>query len=529
MEQILNKIPPPFRLVTAMQNYPTSRMEKWLSNVLSPVAAKYCASEYLVDNKDFLNRVDNNKHMLTSSGVLLFSIDVKTLYPSIQIPILMEALQDDLDSSSDYSDIRKTCILNIAEFCLNNAAVEFRGEWFKASLGIITGGSASVPFANIFMRFVTKDFKSECLLFWVRFIDDVFGSLRGTLRSFTVLLAALNSHLAPYGIVFEVEKNNPPGSRVNFLDVTVDKSGGLLKTCVYHKPTDTRRYLHRTSFHAHHTFKGVVLSQMRRLAMIDSDSDKLKADLTTIGKDFTKVSYDNKLVSDAMETVLALNRTDLLLRNQSDSDADIVPFVTNYSVMYGDLKDILSSFKDDFTTLLGDKRVVLAARKNSSTRSLLFQQRKFATLSAPILHSQRCESARCETCRLMSDESEFTLEGVTIKANKSANCKSKNSIYLAVCTIYSDFYLGRTQQALHLRVNGHRDKFTPISYKLSALAHHIRVDHPDKFALKVDNFYFSILHTFQNGNSLDKMEGSLVKATRALVLRLNRYKPPRSR
>ena len=98
-----------------------------------------------------------------------------------------------------------------------------------------------------------------------------------------------------------------------------------------------------------------------------------------------------------------------------------------------------------------------------------------------------------------------------------------------MCKICSDFYLGQTQEALHLRVNGHRDKFTPISYKLSALAHHIRVDHPDKFALKVDNFYFSILHTFQNGNSLDKMEGSLVKATRALVLHLNRYKPPRSR
>ena len=114
------------------------------------------------------------------------------------------------------------------------------------------------------MRFVTKDFSHSALLLWLRFVDDVFGAMYGTKRNFNQVLTLLNAHLEQYGVRFTVDwDNNPPGNVVNFLDVTVDKSGSDISTYLYQKPTDARRYLHRASFHAAHTLKGVVLSQMR--------------------------------------------------------------------------------------------------------------------------------------------------------------------------------------------------------------------------------------------------------------------------
>ena len=146
---IRNKVPPPYRMVTAMQSFPTSKVEIFLSNVLSPVAENYCGTEYLKDTYHFLRTIDQNNDTLATSGVTLFSIDVHALYPSIQIPIVLDAIKDALNSCTEFTECRKLCIIELSKFCLESSAVQFRGEWFKSLKGIITGGSASVPFANI--------------------------------------------------------------------------------------------------------------------------------------------------------------------------------------------------------------------------------------------------------------------------------------------------------------------------------------------------------------------------------------------
>ncbi len=68
---------------------------------------------------------------------------------------------------------------------------------------------------------------------------------------------------------------------VNFLDTTVFFENvdhnckiGLLLTCVYFKPADTRALLHKASFHPKHTFKGIVKSQIirfHRISALESD------------------------------------------------------------------------------------------------------------------------------------------------------------------------------------------------------------------------------------------------------------------
>ena len=167
----------------------------------------------------------------------------------------------------------------------------------------------------------------------------------------------------------------------------------------------------------------------------------------------------------------------------------------------------------------------MAARTNM--RSLLFKQQEFASCPSVILNDQRCNSSGCETCGVISEEHSFVFEGVTMKASNTANCKSKNVIYLAICSICQDFYIGQTQTPLNVRVNGHRSTFTDILFSKSALASHIKLDHPQDFAKKVNNFKFSILYNFKSGTPLDRKEDELVTSTRALTKHLNRYKVKR--
>ena len=93
-------------------------------------------------------------------------------------------------------------------------------------------------------------------------------------------------------MIFEVDmENNAPGLSVNFLDVYVSTESQKVITSLYRKPTDARRYLNFKSYHPPHTFHGIVLSQMKRLSMINSERSNLVTDLDNIKQDFKYGRY----------------------------------------------------------------------------------------------------------------------------------------------------------------------------------------------------------------------------------------------
>ena len=135
------------------------------------------------------------------------------------------------------------------------------------------------------------------------------------------------------------------------------------------------------------------------------------------------------------------------------------------------IKNYINSLTTDFKLLLGDRKIIFATKRNSNTAALLFNKYGFA--QSPIsLNSQKCGSTNCSSCILKRDDISFfgIQENFTIKPSKSLNCKSENVIYLAVCNICNNFYFGQTMNPEHIRMNGHRSKFTPSNYDKSALS-----------------------------------------------------------
>ena len=92
----------------------------------------------------------------------------------------------------------------------------------------------------------------DLILFWKRFIDDVFGVWRGTLRQFNLFVQKLNMLAKPFGIQFGDQQ---VGRSVNYLDVTLYLDDqNQIQYKLFTKETDARLYLKTNSFHPPHGF-----------------------------------------------------------------------------------------------------------------------------------------------------------------------------------------------------------------------------------------------------------------------------------
>ena len=82
---------PPIRLVHASKFGPLYRLEKWISPSLTTISRAYCEDEYLLDTDDLLSQIKkfNENLKLTPleerKDLLLFTLDVEALYPSIKM------------------------------------------------------------------------------------------------------------------------------------------------------------------------------------------------------------------------------------------------------------------------------------------------------------------------------------------------------------------------------------------------------------------------------------------------------------
>ena len=69
-----------------------------------------------------------------------------------------------------------------------------------------------------------------------------------------------------------------------------------------------------------------------------------------------------------------------------------------------------------------------------------------------------CNNRRCKTCQhiKVTDTFQSTVTGQSYTVLTSATCKTKNLVYLIECRKCRKQYVGETENALHIRLNGHR-------------------------------------------------------------------------
>ena len=111
-------------------------------------------------------------------------------------------------------------------------------------MALLAMGSPLSPLlADVFMNSLEeKIFKSPLatqILFWKRYVDDIFGIFKGTLEQLNNLHLYLNSLHPSIKFTLEIETNNS----IPFLDLRITRHNNTLKFNTYRKHTTTSRLI----------------------------------------------------------------------------------------------------------------------------------------------------------------------------------------------------------------------------------------------------------------------------------------------
>ena len=126
---------------------------------------------------------------------------------------------------------------------------------------------------------------------WVRYVDDTFVIWPHgpeTLRDF-------HDHLNQQNPAIQFTTEEEKEDKIAFLDVQVERKNNKARTSVYHKPTNTDRYIHFNSHHHPRILTGVVqcLGDRARSVCEKSTISREMKHLKTV---FAANGYPNPLV-----------------------------------------------------------------------------------------------------------------------------------------------------------------------------------------------------------------------------------------
>ena len=518
-----------------------------MDNLLKPVVQKYCKNELVKDSTSFLRELKAIEEAGDGKRMkLVGTLDVDALYPNIRLDIALQALVHALVFATGYSSEQVDMIIALAELCIKNSVVCYRGKWFRTKVGLPTGGPESGSIANIVVYFVVENIllphpKITLLNLMCsrkRFLDDLWFGWRGNGRQFKLFRAALNEVGSNVGITFKGEV----AESVDFLDVTVSLTrNGTFNTKLYVKPTDASRYLHRRSDHALHTFTSIPFSQFRRAVVLSSDTRQRDKSLNYIALKLKDSGYKNEEIEAARVRALQLDRDDVLSSStqsrSEENDRQLIFTINHDHHMRKKIKEVLNENQNDINELLGgETRLIVAERRNLNIASALFAKSAFSREPVLMKDNQKCSThpgSRCLTCRLMNIPKTVTLwqdhpNEVVVNLDYRCNCLSENIVYLFMCKLCPknrSFYVGQSVQTCRDRTNGHRGNFNLKTYAKSALSCHMFKDHRQNFDRKLQNYDLGIIKS-TSPLDLDRCEDHYLELTKA-HLSLNRYKVTR--
>ena len=237
---------------------------------------------------------------------LLASIDICSLYTSIDneeglaaIKAAFENFPDPLRPDAD--------ILALLKHIMSSNCFSFNGKQYLQTNGTAMGKKFSPSYANLFMAswerklFQRADNKP---LFYKRYIDDIFLIWPGDQHSFNSFLNLCNDISPSIKVTSEVSD-----TKIHFLDVFVLKSQrffntGLLDFKIAFKSTDSHRLLSRNSFHPPHVKRGVIWSQVLRLARRSNNKTDFDEACNTCFKVWRTQGYNHRFLRNTKYKVL---------------------------------------------------------------------------------------------------------------------------------------------------------------------------------------------------------------------------------
>jgi hypothetical protein len=312
----IHKKPYGLRPIISNVRSPTYGLSKWLAFHLQPYVER--TTSYIKNSDDVLHRI---RLVPTHQDNVLIAADVQSLYTSIPLEAVAQSIWYFIQGNSLRNNIIKALLI-----ILRNNFFTFDGKMFQQKIGIAMGTPAAPQIANLFVayweetRILPK--VQEHLIFYHRFIDDVFAIFRDNVNSqhypFSLKRFMALLHQIP-GLSWTYETST---TQATFLDLEIYCGNSYYQTRTHQKTLNLYQYPTFSSAHPPSVQKSMIASLLAKYYLQNSQLS-----------DFTKLVqllFKRLLARGYLFNPLKLLFTDALRRIQQPKQTVTTPKPKQY-------------------------------------------------------------------------------------------------------------------------------------------------------------------------------------------------------
>jgi len=305
-------------IISAVGTY-NYKLAKFLVEILSPLIKD---NEYILkDTFDFVNKVSN---LNTNVDKVMLSFDVESLFTNIPtletIDIILRSVYT--RNRKYFHGLNKEELKKLLIVCTQESHFQFNNEFFDQIDGVSMGSPLGPLFANIFMadfeKKIMKELKSLGVNIWLRYVDDIFATLK-TPNNENIILDFLNKQHANIKFTIEKEEKNS----LPFLDTRVIRNVDKYVTTIYHKKTFTGVYLNWKSLTARKYKIGLINCLLNRIWRICTNQTNRDEEVIKLKVILAKNEYPNEIINDTIDKYIAR----ITLPNQPKLQKELKRFI----------------------------------------------------------------------------------------------------------------------------------------------------------------------------------------------------------
>lgn len=221
----VHKSPISSRPISVASNYITSPLSKQVCVLLNGIVK---TKEAIISSSlEFVNRVHGKQSLINIAGSRVFTADVESLYPSIDVEHSIALLSPMLLAHKANS-----LFIEAVKVVLRNHYVTYDNVIYKQTNGIAMGTPMAPPWASLYMLALETNIISTFpeVIWYVRYIDDYIGFWNGSDERFSIFIDKMNLLHPSIKIKFTELTNSAA-----FLDIFIFKKEERWESRLYRK------------------------------------------------------------------------------------------------------------------------------------------------------------------------------------------------------------------------------------------------------------------------------------------------------
>ncbi|KAI5740008.1 hypothetical protein M8J77_017630 [Diaphorina citri] len=286
-----NIINAPIRPVVSSVTSPTYLLEKFLCNTIK-CALPSVKTEHSVKNSlDLIKRIE---HVTAPPHSSLVSLDVKSLFPSVNIERTIDIIEEELKQSSNLSESERAEIKEGLKLVHENNYFQFNNKCYKQVNGCPMGSPLSPLLSEFYMLQFEKEIHKlnpnlvNNIVYLHRYVDDILMLWKGSKRQLDLFLQNANKIYSNFTLELEYG-----GKEINFLDLNISIHEGKHRFKIYRKPSYTDVIIPASSYHMYNHKMAFFRNMYNRVLEVPLERDDFMSELKTIRNIGENNGYSN--------------------------------------------------------------------------------------------------------------------------------------------------------------------------------------------------------------------------------------------